>query len=322
MERGSRVVRSTADVCETDASAYWTDAVCSAFVPVRVRPTAPAPLHGRVEHVNLDGLGFTLVRSGAQRVDRTRTLIARGGGDDVLANIQLTGEGRVGQDGRRALLAPGAMTLVDSTRPYTLEFTGPFSQLVVQVPRDRMARRSLARATAVALAPDGPARLVADFLVGLERQQRADPRAAAALVPHATGLLDCAAGWALETGPARASASALTRERVHDVLRRHAQDPRLDADTAAAACGISRRTLFRVLAEHGESFGALLRTLRVDHARRLLRAAPERTVASVAYACGFGGESQLHRAFRAVTGLTPGAYRAGAALAADGTDRQ
>jgi transcriptional regulator GlxA family with amidase domain len=52
-----------------------------------------------------------------------------------------------------------------------------------------------------------------------------------------------------------------------------------------------------------------LREVRVAEAQRLLRGRPDRSVADVAAACGFLGETQLRRAFRVVTGTTPGRYR-------------
>jgi AraC-like DNA-binding protein len=106
--------------------------------------------------------------------------------------------------------------------------------------------------------------VVADFLIGM---QRLDAEADA-LVPHAIGLLESALGWASGAGPTN---GALTRERVHGFIRRHATDPRLDSESVAAGCGVSRRTLYRALAEAGEPLSALIRRLRVIHARRQSR---------------------------------------------------
>jgi AraC-like DNA-binding protein len=290
---------STAGVNAREAVDYWADVVADSLVRVSARPVRHGVFEGRMRHLALDGIGLSVVSSGAQSVERTRRMIARADEDYLLANIQLQGSAQVRQDGRVSSLLPGAMTFVDSSRPYSLAFEGAFSQLIVRVPRSVVAPRSLAQATAVTLDPDGPSRLVADFLVGLERT------AATALVPHAIGLLDSALDWAAGAAPTN---SILTRERIHHFVRRHAADPELDAGVVAAGCGISRRTLYRALADD-EPLTTLIRRLRVNRAQQLLLSTPL-SLEVVARESGFGGAAQLHRAFRAVAGTTPGAYRA------------
>jgi AraC-like DNA-binding protein len=302
-------VWSTADVADQDAFGYWSDSVARTVVDSAIGRVPGEPFSGRIEHFAAGNMGFSLLSSGAQHVERTRRCITKGHEDYALVMIQITGEGTVAQDGRRSALSAGTMTLIDSTRPYSKHFTGPFSQLVVQVPRPVLPRRALADATAAPLGPDGPARIITDFLLGLERQHRRDPAAVAALIPHAIGLVDSAVGMASRTRASEQSAAALTRERVHRFIQRYAHDPDLDASAAAAACGISRRTLFRALADGGESFTSLLRQARVALAEHALRTAPHRPLFLVAQQAGFAGPAQMHRAFRSVTGMTPAAYR-------------
>jgi AraC-like DNA-binding protein len=303
------MLRSTADVAEQDAFDYWSDSVCRTLVGVAVGPVRSEPFSGRIEHFAVDGTAFSLLSSGAQHVERTRRLIAKGQEDYALVNIQTAGEGQVTQDGRQIVLSPGAMTFIDSTRPYSMNFSGQFSQLIMQVPRSALPRRALTGATAVELGLDGPGCLIADFLLGLERQHRRDPMAVRALIPHAIGLVDSALSMANLTEANEQSNAALTRERVHQFIERHTPDPDLDASAAAAACGVSRRTLFRALADGGESFTSLLREVRVARVQRALRTAPHRPLALIAQQCGFAGEAQMYRAFRSVTGTTPAAYR-------------
>ncbi|MFF0613653.1 helix-turn-helix domain-containing protein [Nocardia tengchongensis] len=45
-------------------------------------------------------------------------------------------------------------------------------------------------------------------------------------------------------------------------------------------------------------------------AEELLLGAPEQTIAAIAQACGFTGEHNFYRVFRAETWLAPGEYRA------------
>ncbi|GAA5153610.1 helix-turn-helix domain-containing protein [Pseudonocardia eucalypti] len=308
-------VMTTDGVPPEDAFGYWSDLICAEFVQLEARALDTRRFAGSIEHDSLDDLCFSVVSSRGQRVDRTRRLIAASREEVVLVSIQLAGTGSVRQAGRLARQSVGTMTFYDSTVPYTLEFDAPFRQLIVQVPRAMLPVGVLGGATAVGLAPHGPGGVVADFLLGLHRLRRTHPAAAAVLVPHAVGLVDGALRLAEGSGSWSAAAgSAHLRERVHRFVAAHAREADLDVNRVATACGISRRTLFRVLAEGGEGFTELVRRHRVRRAKELLRAHPGRLLSTVAHESGFGGEAQLHRAFRAVTGTTPGAYR--------GTNRQ
>lgn len=276
---------------------------CQASLNARAG-TADLP---RIDHFTVDGLEFCWLSARTRAQARTIHLPC-GRQDGALVSVQVEGRGQVRQDGRTATLAEGAMIFLDNTRPYSLHFSGSFCQLVVQVPRFMLPARTLSAATAVELSPAGPARIVADFIVGLGRQHPLDPQAAAALIPHAIALLNTALALATRQRT-ELSSDALTRERIHRYVRQHAQDPKLDADAAAAGCGVSRRTLFRALSAGGESYTALLRRERVILVQQALLAAPGRPLARIAADCGFGGKTQMYRAFRRVTGTTPAAYR-------------
>ncbi len=225
MSVSSRTLWSSADVAPSDALAYWADVVCEAFVGVAVRPRPERAFEGRIEMSVVDGIGLAELSAGSQHVARTSRLIARDHEDVLLANIQVGGRARLEQNGRVAVLTPGAMAFVDSTRPYTLDFAGDFTQLVVKVPRSRLTHRSSTAATAVELGSSGPGRMVGDFLVGLNRLRASDPTAAAALLPHAVDLLDTCLDWAAGRALPEDSAGAVTRERIHRFVRRHATDP-------------------------------------------------------------------------------------------------
>ena len=77
-------------------------------------------------------------------------------------------------------------------------------------------------------------------------------------------------------------------------------------DAVASACGVSRRTLYRIVGNDGVA--TRLRRMRIDRAKAMLVSRPDRPVGAIAAACGFDSESGFHRAFRAATGHTPRGY--------------
>lgn len=304
MDRQSRVELSTSQVPAQDAFAYWREMICETFVQLAAAPVTAGPFAGRIEHVPVGALELSTVVAGGQVVRRTRSLIARGADEYLLASIQLRGRGRVEQDGRVAELASGDMAFYDSTRPYTLRFDDDFRQLVVQVPKRELALRDTRALTARTLGP-GPGQVVPAFFTSLAGAAKAGT--ATPLLPHALGLLSAAASFAARTEPAPDPARALVRERAVAFIRRNLADPRLDVDMVAGACRVSRRTLYRVFAPG--SVAREIRRIRLEQAREMLRTHPDRPVATIAARCGFDSESGFHRAFRAEFGTTPGGTR-------------
>lgn len=94
------------------------------------------------------------------------------------------------------------------------------------------------------------------------------------------------------------------RELVHD---RFAE--RLSLADVAAVAGVHPVHLATTFHRcFGVTFGAYLRGVRVEHARRALMAS-DKTVADIALECGFCDQSHLSRVFREVTGSSPARYR-------------
>ncbi|HXA62643.1 MAG TPA: helix-turn-helix domain-containing protein [Streptosporangiaceae bacterium] len=307
-------VWSTSVVDPSQAFEYWHDLICDTFVQSTAAPTRPGHFTGQITYAEVGGLEISTVRAGGQRVRRTPQLIARAGEQYLLASIQTRGRGRVEQDGRVAVLDPGAMALHDSTRPYTLHFDDAFEQVIVKVPLvDILAEsglRDAGQVTAVDLGDGGPAGVIARFFQGLSRTYATDPEGSAALAAHGRGLMASAltlsAGRPLQERPA----SSLTQERVRAFLRSRHSDPGLCVDDIARCCLVSRRSLYRLFETDPDGVGGLLRRVRIEHAQALLRADPFRSVESIASACGFAGERQFYRLFRQETGCTPGEFRA------------
>ncbi|MGN6331805.1 MAG: helix-turn-helix domain-containing protein [Motilibacteraceae bacterium] len=90
-------------------------------------------------------------------------------------------------------------------------------------------------------------------------------------------------------------------------------EPPRRVDEVAARLGVSVRTAQRLsLAHTGFTPTALLRRRRLQHAADRLRRDPTLDLAGLAHDTGYADHAHLTRDFRAVLGLTPSDFRAGA----------
>jgi len=90
-------------------------------------------------------------------------------------------------------------------------------------------------------------------------------------------------------------------------LRSQVSNGPLTPARAAAALGVSARTLSRRLAEEGASFLDLARQVKYDTAQALLRRG--KTVAEIAGILGYSDPTAFSRAFKLWSGKTPARWR-------------
>lgn len=91
-------------------------------------------------------------------------------------------------------------------------------------------------------------------------------------------------------------------------LRDHFRSP-INLKSVAGYCGVSREHFIRAFGKrYGEPPGELLRRLRLEQARRMLRAT-QLPVQDIALACGYADANTFCRAYRQKYGETPGRSR-------------
>ncbi|WP_349631554.1 helix-turn-helix transcriptional regulator [Bradyrhizobium tropiciagri] len=94
------------------------------------------------------------------------------------------------------------------------------------------------------------------------------------------------------------------------LIARHLSKPSLSPAMVADLLGVSVRYLHVLFETTGTSFSQTVTTQRLHESRRLLREKPQRPIADIALACGFGSLATFYRIFSASEGVTPGEYRA------------
>ena len=97
--------------------------------------------------------------------------------------------------------------------------------------------------------------------------------------------------------------------KVRRLISRQMATDRIDADSLARQCHMSRQTLYRKLKREGLSFHELVEDIRKDKALRYV-ANDHYALGEIAFLLGFSELSAFSRAFKRWTGTAPAQYRA------------
>jgi AraC-like DNA-binding protein len=308
---------STQAVAPRERAAFWREVVCRTFVELECSPLGAAPLEGSIEDICAGERHLCDVRATAQHVVRARAQIARSRSAYVVICFQRSGTCIVGQDGREARLEPGALAVVDSTRPYALHFPDSFAQQVLRIPQpalvERIGRSERYTATSVP-ACDELARLLGGFLAGLS------PALSAAagslrerLLGTAIDLTAAALAQRVGSEPGVSQHRLALLYRARQYCEERLADPALSPEEVARRLRISARYLQQVFSAEGCSVMEWVWERRLERSREQL-ADPllaRRSVSEIAYAHGFSDCAHFSRRFKARFGRSPRDYRSG-----------
>jgi AraC-like DNA-binding protein len=233
------------------------------------------------------------------------------GVDQLLILLQCEGRCDTDCGERRGRIEAGEVAIFDYAQPFRSVVTDYVNLMVI------LTRESVPAAL-LALEPHGlifPRGSGAARLIGAAIQEFY-AQAVDLTVSEAEAAIDGIV--ALTTACARARLAddeadhvKSRRKAALDYVDAHFANTQLGPDEIANAANVSRASLYRLLAAEGGIRAVLLRR-RLDEALRLLLAdnKDERSLADIAKCCGFGGTSQLSRAFRARFGVPPRQYLA------------
>lgn len=304
MAEYSRVQLTTNSVAPQHRSEYWIDMICSTFVRLGARAVTGDELCGSIDMERIKDVEFSTVRSGAQQVYRGRKHIAEQHQAYMLFSIQQRGQGWVEQDGRATRLRGGELAMYDSTRPYALHFDGPFQQLVVQIPKNRLGVEDTRRLTAIKHSGGTPGGVIAELLTSMRRHLSLGGSELAPLVEHV--LTTVRAAIRLDARPQCDVPGNELRQQAIAVMKLRLHKSGWGVADLARECHVSERTLHRAFGE--VSVGSVLRKMRIEKACELLSSTATLSVQQVAARSGYGSESGFIRAFRAEMGATPREY--------------
>ncbi|OAS19756.1 helix-turn-helix domain-containing protein [Methylobacterium platani] len=285
--------------------AVWHDLVQPLFRP-SLEAEAAATFRAEAKAAPIADALLVETSSCAQSFERTMDDVRSVGWDHVVIQHYVSGgfEGLCGD--RTVAVEAGDVNILDLNRTLRTRATD-FANVTLVMPRDRLSiagshdlhGRSIGRSSALAA-------LIGGHMGSLARHADAlSPREAGSALEALCLLL---AGSDLrEADPlVRAAAGASVHERICTYIDRHLDDPALSPAGIAAACRVSRATLYRLFGFDGGVM-AYIAGRRLDRAFIALSRPDRRpaSIAQIAHRSGFSSESHFSRSFRSRFAMTP-----------------
>jgi AraC-like DNA-binding protein len=274
-----------------------------------------ADFQGRFSAVAIGNAVVAEMTASSYRVGRTPADIARVTSDSLSIGYQIRGPGHVDIGrGRVHRIREGDFTVSHSEQPFmgTPERTDGFHFRTLKIPLagDVVLGARAHDITPGTLAPDeGLTRLIAAMFRALT--ERPDQTAAAPEDVEHIARLAMLARQRLPLGlpESRAALRAGYLHAARAIMKRNLHRADLTPAIVAAELAISLRQVHVLFEPTGSSFARTLTAMRLKEARRRLETMPARSVADIAYACGFDSIATFYRVFRSTFGMTPGDVR-------------
>lgn len=292
---------------------YWNDVICQAVLDVDMtvaKAQSGQLFVGNISSLNQVGARFVNFRSSSHGVARTPGQVDRTDAGYLMVSLQCRGQSRLTQRRNEVVLDPGDVGIIDSGLPFSLFFPQEVDRRIVMLPKSLLAPRTRALANW-----QGPIRIRSGFVLSpliaqlirtlTERNQPlADGHAHLMLESIADYVADCL-GPDRSVEPGQAAARATYEALVRHVAQ-HVASADLDAASAAAAAGISVRTLHRLFKRFADSsFEQYVIQKRLLLARQGLASQIHTSVSAAAFSAGFNDLSHFTRRFTASFGVQP-----------------
>ncbi|EMF57761.1 MULTISPECIES: AraC family transcriptional regulator [Streptomyces] len=313
----------SADVPAEDRFDFWRELLGTTRASEAISPHS-ADFWGELRLMELGPVTVWPASFLPSRYRRDQRMVRRS--DPELYHLTLLLDGGLALDhaDRCDTFGPRDLHLADSSRPYDIRSadgggTGVIKGVGVDFPKARFplpphqVRELLGRGLS---GREGMGALLADFLIGLERQ--ADSLQPSDAPRLGTVVLDLLSAWFAHALEAEAALSPETRlhalmRRIQAFIRQNLHDPELTPPVIAAAHHISLSYLHRVFQQQtgGETVAAWIRARRLEGAGRdladpSLRATPIHVIAA---RWGMPRASDFTRAFRTAHGIAPSEFR-------------
>jgi AraC-like DNA-binding protein len=306
-------VHNIAAARDNDCFEHWHDVTCRNYSVTEYRRPVTGPFRGRIAAHRFGALTVSDVYSSFSdcgiEVIRGSGEIRKDPRDYFMLYLVCCGEVGIDQDGRTARIGAGDLFIYDQSQPFTLEFGGYSSGIVLTIPRPLMVSRLPTSHRLTARRIDGGSRLgaltasivrqIVEFDAELE-EEIANRVSASALDILATTLEVEIAGT-LDDGAARGG----RLDQVKRYILANLDDAGMTIETIASVHNVAPRTLHRLFSVEGTTPIRWLWQQRLTASYKALAEGRVRQVTDAALSFGFTDISHFSRASKKQFGCSP-----------------
>jgi AraC-like DNA-binding protein len=307
---------TTEDIAPRDRLARWDASLWGAVAPFRTSAGQDS-FDGTAHFGLLGSLHLFHVAASAHRLERPVDVMQRSRNELIQLIVQRRGSATLSQAGRQLVLTPGMWTICDADRPFAMTSAEQGEQLIVLLPRDRLAMGSGLTAHIVRGFGDasGTSRLLAGYLNSLfDEIDAVDESNCGELADMAAQLVRLALFEARHAAPPISMRETLCL-RVKDYVRRNVRDPALSIERVASSFGCTKRHLHKVFTGEEMTLSQFIWTERLERCREALSAQrlARHSITEIAFMWGFNNSAHFSKTFKERFGLPPGLFRERAA---------
>lgn len=292
----------------SDAYDHWRDAHPALNTVYAITP-GPTPFHVKAASVALGRASVTRFDFSGMTYERDEARIRVDDNDGVVVQLTETG-GMSGAAGTTQFAAgPGAAVFVDRTRPF-LNHSLDTRGIAIGVPRELLGATN-ARALHGKVISGGAYGLLSDYAAWLTGAFTRMPLSAVERTEAAlAAILIAAFQDDRRLDPAAAeTVGVLAVDRVRRHIERHALTGPIDMKTIVAASGVSRSSLYRLMAPLGGVQNLIWMTRCEAALHALLNPAHRGRLADIATEFGFTSQAHFSRRFKDRFGFSPSNLR-------------
>jgi AraC-like DNA-binding protein len=300
-----------------DRFELWSHCLKSSFFPLRVERMQRAAFNARLEVYSLGALQVFRGIAGGCAPVRTAACIAAGDPERLQVHLLRRGQCQVTQEERASMTTAGDITLVGSSRPFTVRSDGPHDLLIFSIPLRLLGPHAdrLGRWTAVRIPGDrGLAARVGPFLSGIADglQDGSIAQDDVAVADGVVALTRALCGPSDSAGGLGETFSGRLLARVKCYIDTHLHEPDLGPESIAAAHFVSTRYLHKLFEAEEMTLHRWIQHRRMERccADLLDETFAEQSIASIAARWGFRNRDVFTRLLRTSYGVTPVELRA------------